>query len=161
MAIAYLARYATSEENLRRVLRRKVARRCRLRGEEPAPFGPMIDDVVRRMARSGLVDDRRFAEARAATLRRRGGSTRAIAAKLEAKGIGREVIAAILADAPAEDVAARALARRRRIGPWRSADRDAHRARDLAVLARAGFGYGIARAVIDGDPDVASGSDRA
>ena len=35
-ALAYLERYASSAENLRRVLKRKVDKRCRLRGEESA-----------------------------------------------------------------------------------------------------------------------------
>ena len=33
-AMSYLERYASSAENLRRVLRRKVDKRCRLRGED-------------------------------------------------------------------------------------------------------------------------------
>ena len=45
-ALAYLERYASSAENLRRVLRRKVDKRCRLRGEDPAEFRDMIDEVV-------------------------------------------------------------------------------------------------------------------
>ena len=85
-ALAYLERYASSAENLRRVLRRKVDKRCRLRGEDPAEFHEMIDEVVAKSLRSGLIDDTRYAEARVATLRRRGGSARAIQAKLSAKG---------------------------------------------------------------------------
>jgi regulatory protein len=42
------------------------------------------------------------------------------------------------------------LARRRRLGPYRpEADREARREKDLAALARAGFGYDIARTVIE------------
>ena len=49
-----------------------------------------------------------------------------------------------------EDQAARAYAKRRRLGPYRRPDlRAAHRDRDLAALARAGFAYGLARRVID------------
>jgi regulatory protein len=50
--------------------------------------------------------------------------------------------------------AALALAKRRRLGPFRSPGvRAANRMRDLAALGRAGFAYDIARQVIDGDPD--------
>jgi regulatory protein len=45
--------------------------------------------------------------------------------------------------------AAKALARRRRLGPWRATGRAEHRDRDLAVLGRAGFPYAIARRVVD------------
>lgn len=150
-ALAYLERFASSADNLRRVLTRKVERRCRLREEEPEPFLPLVDDVVRLIVASGLVDDRRYAEARTASLRRRGGSARLIVAKLAAKGVEREVAAAALAgDTDADErAAAKALARRRRFGLYRTRDRAVHRDKDLAALVRAGFNYGLARSVID------------
>ncbi|HEX2553306.1 MAG TPA: regulatory protein RecX [Microvirga sp.] len=152
-AMAYLERYASSAENLRRVLARKVATRCRLRGEDPAEFQTAIDEVVARAGRAGLVDDTRYAEGRVASLRRRGGSARSIQAKLAQKGVARDTIAAALEGEPEDErAAAHALARRRRIGPYRRAERAAHRDKDLAVLARAGFPFGIAREVVDGEP---------
>lgn len=153
-ALAYLGRFASSAENLRRVLTRKVERRCRLRGEDPAPFLPLVEEVVRRCARVELVNDRVYAEGRVASLRRRGSSARVIGAKLAAKGISRETVAGALeADHDAEGEAAWALARRRRLGPFRLRDRSASREKDLAALARAGFGFALARKVIDGEPD--------
>jgi regulatory protein len=150
--MAYLERYASSSENLRRVLRRKVEKRCRLRGEDPAQFHGTIDDVVARSVLSGLVDDSRYADARVASLRRRGGSRRAIQAKLSAKGVDRETIAAALAGEPEDELtAAHALARRRKLGPYRAGERAASRERDLAALARGGFAFEIARRVIDGE----------
>ena len=151
-ALAYLGRYASSAENLHRVLRRKVERRCRLRGEEAEPFLAIIDEVVARALRGGLIDDQRFAEGRVASLRGRGGSARLIGAKLAAKGVARGVIAAALAgEATDELAAAHALARRRRLGPYRIGERAPYREKDLASLARAGFGYGVAKALIDGE----------
>lgn len=153
-ALAYLGRFASSAENLRRVLTRKVERRCRLRGEDPAPFLPLVKEVVRRCVRIELVNDRAYAEGRVASLRRRGSSSRLIGAKLSAKGVSREMIAGALeADHDAEDEAAWALARRRRLGPFRLRDRSVFREKDLAALARAGFGFALARKVIDGEPD--------
>jgi regulatory protein len=155
-ALAYLERYASSEENLRRVLRRKIDKRCRLRSEDPGPFYPQADDVVERSRRAGLVDDTRFAQARVATLRRRGGSARAIQAKLSAKGVDRETIAAALAgddrDRQADEAAAaHALARRRKLGPYRAGERSPFRDKDMASLARAGFAFDIVRRVIGGE----------
>ena len=51
--------------------------------------------------------------------------------------------------------AAVALARRRRLGPFRpEKDRKDKRLRDLAAMARAGFAFDIAKKVIDAkDPD--------
>lgn len=151
-AMSYLERYASSAENLRRVLRRKVDKRCRLRGEDPTEFHEMIDEVVAKSLRSGLIDDARYAEARVATLRRRGGSARAIQAKLSAKGINRSTIAAALeGEEGDEQEAARAFARRRRLGPFRPGERAPYRDKDLAAMARAGFRFDVARDVIDAE----------
>jgi len=152
-ALAYLERYASSAENLRRVLRRKVDTRCRLRGENPAAFQDMIDEVVAKSLRTGLIDDARYAEARVATLRRRGGSARAIQAKLAAKGVDRSTIAEALegGEEDDEEKAAHALARRRKLGPYRPGERAPYRDKDLAALARAGFRFDVARRVVDGE----------
>ncbi|WP_230532515.1 regulatory protein RecX [Microvirga roseola] len=153
-ALAYLERYASSAENLRRVLRRKVDKRCRLRNEDPAEFHELIDEVVAKSLRSGLIDDTRYAQARIATLRRRGGSARAIQAKLSAKGVDRATIAeALEGEEGDEEQAARAFARRRRLGPFRPGERAPHRDKDLAALARAGFRFDVARKIIDAEED--------
>jgi regulatory protein len=155
-ALHYLERFASSAENLRRVLRRKVENRCRLRGEEAEPFLLLIDPVVARTVSSGLVDDRRYAEARVASFRRRGASTRGIRAKLAAKGVGRETVEVALGEEDGDDRAtALALARRRKIGPYRPGDRAAFRQKDMAVLARAGFPFDVVREVIDGEAEEA------
>lgn len=152
-ALAYLERFASSADNLRRVLTRKVKWRCRRRGEEPAEFVALVDDVVHQSLSSGLLDDRRYAKGRVASLRRRGASARLIGAKLAAKGVAREVVADAVRENPGSDgEAAWALARRRRLGPYRPRERAAFRGKDLAAMARAGFGFALARSVIDGDP---------
>lgn len=152
-AMAYLERYSSSAENLRRVLRRKVDKRCHLRGEDPSEFQDLIDEVVAKSLRIGLIDDTRYTEARVATLRRRGGSARAIQAKLSAKGVDRSTIAAVLEGGEEEDEekAAHALARRRKLGPYRPGERTPYRDKDLASLARAGFRFDVARRIIDGE----------
>ena len=153
-AMSYLERYASSAENLRRVLRRKVDKRCRLRGENPAEFHEMIDEVVAKSLKIGLIDDTRYAEARVATLRRRGGSARAIQAKLSAKGVDRNTIAAALeGEEGDEEQAARAFARRRKLGPFRPGERAPYRDKDLAAMARAGFRFDVARGIIEGEID--------
>jgi regulatory protein len=146
----YLERYAAPAAQLRRVLARKVATSCRHHGEEPGAFEAMLDEVMATCVSSGLVDDRRFAEGRAASLRRRGQSSRMVAAKLSAKGVGRELAAQASAmEADDELAAARIAAKRKRLGPWARGDRIASRQKDLAAMARAGFPMTIARAVID------------
>ena len=153
-AMYYLERYAAPAAQLRRVLARKINISCRHHEQEPAAFDAMLDEVVARCVASGLVDDQRFAQARAATLRRKGRSSRAVAASLSAKGVSRD-LAAEASEVSAEDEMAAALktARRKRLGPWSRGDRAAARQKDLAAMARAGFSMTIARTVIDGAGD--------
>ncbi|AMJ63520.1 hypothetical protein AXW83_07460 [Bosea sp. PAMC 26642] len=155
-AMHYLERYAAPSAQLRRVLQRKVLVSCRHHGAEPSAFDAMLDEVVAKCVSSGLVDDRRFAEARAATLRRKGQSARAVAARLSAKGVDRDLVAQhSTATEEQELAAARIAAKRKRLGPWSRGDRAASRQKDLAALARAGFAMQIARTVIDGAGDEA------
>lgn len=155
IALAHLARFATSRANLERVLTRRVARACAHHGEDPAPFAAEITALLDRLAGAGLLDDMAYAQGRAGSLRRKGDSARQIAAKLAAKGVpaalAKDALEAVDDEAGpgAELRAARALARRRRLGPFRKGGGEAERARDLAALARAGFTYEIARKALE------------
>jgi regulatory protein len=150
-ALDYLGRYATSAENLRRVLRHRVRRHWRLDAAALSGTAATIDAVVARHCCSGLIDDVAYAAQRAEALYRRGCSRIAIRARLIAKGIpaalADEALLALRTSVADPDIAAAcALARRRRIGPYRAVDGD--RARELAVFARAGFARRIAEAVL-------------
>ncbi|TXM72723.1 regulatory protein RecX [Methylobacterium sp. WL69] len=162
-ALHYLERYSASVAMLRRTLQRRVEKRCCLRGEDPSAHAEAIAAVVARAVSAGLVDDARFTAGRMAALRRRGTSARALSAKLAAKGVSRDLVADAMAaerdEADAEgtdteETAAAAYARRRRLGPWRRpGTREAHRDRDLAAMARAGFAYGLARRIVEAEMD--------
>lgn len=148
-AIAYLQRFASSSENLRRVLLRKARRRL-LPDEPPGPdVEALVAATVERALRSGLLDDRSYAEAKTASLLRRGTSPRAVRARLRQRGVPDEAVdAALAADPPDEVALARRLAQRRRLGRWRTADRHASPEKDVASLCRAGFSYAVARAAL-------------
>jgi regulatory protein len=158
----YLERYASSAENLRRVLYRRVWKSCAHHGTDAAEARAWVDELVARYARAGLVDDGLYAGGRARALFRQGVPPAMIRRRLQAKGVGEAEIAGALAQL-ADDVAdpdfaaAVAYARRRRLGPWSRPDgRAARREKDLAAMARAGFGYDVARRVIDAaDEDAA------
>ena len=153
-ALAYLERYASSTGNLKRVLLRKARRRLGPDASLDETYTQMIDEVVATASRMELVDDTRFAQGRVTTLLRRGTSRRAMKAKLIAKGVDSATAdQAIATSGSDEEAAARRFAQRRRLGPWRMPADPAQRARDLAVLARAGFGYDVSRRVIDGGRD--------
>ncbi len=153
-ALHYLERYATSAANLRRVLMRRVLRSAEAHGTDPADGNALIDALVARYRKAGLLDDASYARMRAESLHRRGSSRRMTRMKLAAKGVDAEDIGQALASleetAPEPDLAAACnYARRRRIGPWRKNGRDESRERDIAALGRQGFGYEVARKVVD------------
>lgn len=154
-ALFYLERFASSSANLRRVLLRRVRRSAELHGTDAAAGTRLVDALVERFLRTGLLDDRAYAEAKSASLHRRGASSRVIAARLAGKGVERTLIEAMLRD-PADETrpggdlaAAAALVRRRRLGPYRDpALREQYRQKDLGTLARAGFGQALAQRVL-------------
>jgi len=156
-ALAYLGRFASSAENLRRVLLRRVRKRLSEDRDAVAAAAALIDALVARYQRTGLVDDAAYAAGRARARLRRGQSLRAIRAGLAAKGVGAgdaEAALSALRDEGGDPdlAAASAFARRRRLGPYRHApgdDGDAVRGRELAAFARAGFSRGAAEAVLN------------
>ncbi|HWI86537.1 MAG TPA: RecX family transcriptional regulator [Sphingomonas sp.] len=142
LALAYLARYATTRSKLRAYLLRKLATRG-WEGEDPPP----VDSIIERCAELGYVDDAGFAAARGAALTRRGFGERRVAAALQAVGIDAETAAPVRATAREEAFdAALAFARRKRIGPFalEEADPDKQR-RNMAAMLRAGHAPDIAR----------------
>ena len=153
-ALHYLERYATSAANLRRVLMRRVLRSAEAHGTDPGDGKALVDALVARYRKAGLLDDAAYARMRAETLHRRGASRRMTRMKLAAKGVDAEDIGQALASleetAPEPDLAAACnYARRRRIGPWRKNGREESRDRDIAALGRQGFSYEVARKVVD------------
>lgn len=159
----YLGRFASTEARLAEVLERRI-RRARPPAERTAALSEeesgWIAELVARARRFGFVDDRAFAEARARNLLAAGHAPRRIVWKLREAGISEELaqetVAALVRERGGERAgtlaAAIALARRRRIGPFRPAgiDLDAERKRrEIAILARRGIDYGIARAVVE------------
>lgn len=158
IALHHLERFATSAENLRRVLERRVFKASLHHGDlDVDEARGWIDDLIRRYVDVGLLNDRAYAEARARTLMQRGNATRLIRMKLAQKGVGADDIEQALAALADEHVdpelaAAVKLAKRRRLGPFADpAKRDENKDKHLAALARAGFSYDLAREVIEAD----------
>lgn len=157
VALHYLARYSATSDSLRKVLMRRVAASVRAHGTDPDEGGAWVEALIGKFQGLGYLDDRAYAENRARSLLARGTPARAVAMRLREKGVGAEDIEAAL-EAAREDAAdldlaaAAALARRRRLGPYRDRGiRVERREKDLAALARAGFGYDLARRVVDAE----------
>jgi regulatory protein len=155
VALYYLQRYASSSANLKSVLMRRVHRSSAHHGSSVDEGEILVDGVIARLQELGLLNDAAFAEAQAISLHRRGNSRRAIKMKLFQKGLGGNDIDAALHALEeefenAEFIAAAALARRRRLGPYRDNEvRKELYEKDLTALARAGFSYDIAKQVVE------------
>ncbi len=165
-ALRYLARYAASEASLRRVLKNRLARAA-LRIPEfaddastRAALHADIERIVDGYKKSGVLNDKSYAETKVGSLRRQGRSRRAIAQKLGRAGIDRKIIESALtrgaAEASCEEAelaAATILAKRRKMGPFRHGPADEkRRLKEYATFARAGFSANIARKVLKADP---------
>lgn len=146
MALAYVNRFDVSASKLRQHLANRVRKAG---GSDQA--AAWIAELVERYQGSGVLDDARFAKNLASQLTARGKSTRAIQQKLSQRGVSSDVTDELMtkrrADEPdAELDAARTYVRKRRLGPYRSAEtRDEYRHKDLATLARQGFSFDTAK----------------
>jgi len=154
-AFHYLGRYASSAANLARVLRRKVKRRLD-DGEEIQPeYDEWIAAVVEKCIRLNYINDRDYARMKARSMSRAGKAKGPVSAYLRHKGVSGQDIEDALGqldremDDKADWFAAVAYARRRRFGPFRTADADEDKKRrELASMLRAGHRFELAREII-------------
>jgi regulatory protein len=165
----YLERFAASRARLERLMRGKIRLSVAEHGTDPQEAELWMQNVLAALEKAGFINDDAYALGRARSMLRKGKALRVIAADLNARGIVSDKIDDALGklrdeaeDASDEDMrgtdpnlaAAAAYARRRRLGPFRRPDmRDEKRDKDLAALARQGFGYDTATRIIDGDED--------
>lgn len=158
-ALFYLERYSSSAENLRRVLDRKIRRSIEAHGapgrEEAAGW---VAELIAKLQRSSLLNDRAYAESRVRRLYAEGKSLGRIRQILAVKGVNKDDVAAALERLEAESTttvsdlpAAAAYARRRKLGPYRSdpEQRREMRQKDLGALARRGFSQAVAMKVLN------------
>jgi regulatory protein len=141
-ALRYLDRFDCSAKKLKTHLGGLIRRRG---GDAPALL-EHVDKLLERYRASGLINDERFARNLSERLQGRGKSRRAIVEKLRVRGIAASVVDDVVPKSPQNELeAARALVKRRRLGPFRpEEERLENRRRDLAALARAGFDHGTA-----------------
>jgi regulatory protein len=158
-ATFYLERYPSTAEGLRRVLNRRVRRAEMTEAPIMENVQQAIAEIVAKFVDAGVIDDKAFAQTKARSMHRRGTSSRLTRQKLRHAGVDGDTLDKAL-EALDEELhtdpgkrewqAAVALARRRRLGPFRPAkERKDKRIRDLAAMARSGFAFDVAKKVID------------
>jgi regulatory protein len=145
LALAYVARFATSRARLADYLTRKL----RERGWD-GEAEPSVAALCDRFVAAGYVDDAAFARARSGSLLRRGYGPRRVAQALGAAGIGEDIRAEIQAGEAAQRRAALALARKRGFGPFGACPLDRMaREKQIAAMLRAGHALDSARELVD------------
>ena len=155
LALLHIDRYATSIENLRNVLMRRVEKSARNQNIEKKEAEKWINEIITKLVNLRLLDDQAYAENRVRSLHRSGASQKKIMSILSNKGDSKVDTASAISlleneYCNRELMAANNYARRRRLGPYRLAEnRKEKRDRDLASLARAGFKYNDAKSIID------------
>jgi regulatory protein len=157
-AMYYLQRFSSSSENFRRVMMRRVRRSAQYHNTNPEEGAEIINELISRFIRIGLLDDLQFAQVRATGFRRRGLSERAIRAKLLERGIALEVINQSLElleddNKNSELTAAIIYSQKRCLGAFRETldELNRFREKDMAKLGRAGFSYHIAHIIINAE----------
>lgn len=149
LALAYVARFATSAAKLEGYLARKL-REQGWDGDEGGGQGA-IAAIAERFVAAGYVDDAAYARAKSGSLLRKGYGMRRVGEALGAAGIAEEIRVEVAPGEGAKRRAALALARKRRFGPFGSAppaDRQA-REKQVAAMLRAGHPLDSARELVD------------
>jgi regulatory protein len=152
LALAYVARFATSAAKLERYLKRKL----RERGWD-GEHEPGLAALVGRYVELGYVDDEAFARARTGSLLRRGYGTRRVGEALREAGIGEAIREDVRPAEGAQRRAALALARKRGFGPFGRDPLDRERRqKQIAAMLRAGHPLDSAREMVDAASEAAA-----
>lgn len=145
LALAYVARFATSAAKLEGYLARKLRERG-WDGEDAPPVAALVE----RFVRSGYVDDLAYARMKSSSLLRRGYGERRVGQALHAAGIGGEVRDEVRAGEAAQRQAALAMAQKRGFGPFgRTEPERAVREKQIAAMLRAGHRLDSARELVN------------
>ncbi len=161
----YLERYSASSAHFRSVMLRKSKRSCMVHTDQNIEeCAALIDALIVKFERSGLLNDEVYLNSMITSYRRKGLSLRMIEQKLSAKGLSRDRIKEYVykhdtrendngdCENNAELKAAAIFCRRKKIGSFALTTKNEPE-KELARLGRAGFGFDIARKILELDPE--------
>ena len=89
LALLHIDRYATSIENLRNVLMRRVEKSARNQNIEKKDAEKWINEIITKLVNLRLLDDQAYAENRVRSLHRSGASQKKIMSILSNKGVSK------------------------------------------------------------------------
>ena len=158
-AMSYLARYEVSEFQFKSTMKRKLSYFENNLNESEKD--KLINQIKSEMVLSRFIDDDRYAETKIRAIRRQGGSKRLIFAKLNEKGVSKNVIQTALNIVDenhenAEIIAAVNFIKKKNIGVFYKNKKigneiDSYTLKDkwYGALARRGFSLEIVKKVLD------------
>ena len=155
ITLYYLQRYESCSSKLKDILYRRVLK-AKLAGIEiPPQVDTWILNVISKMQNLGYINDKRYIENTVRRLQNNGKSMNYILNKLKQDGLSSDLIERFLDENNINTVlsdlkSARKLVYKKKLGRFR--DKELQKQmyqKDLAVLARAGFSYEIAKQVLE------------
>ena len=156
LAYSYLEKYSPSKQQLKVFLLKKYL--TKIKGtKSKKEVTTIIDEIILHLEKNRILNDELYSDSKARMFLRRGYSLNKINQSLRNKGIDSKYIKQSI-DKIKEDeiepdfVSALKLCKRRRIGPLRpGANRELFYKKDMGILARGGFSYGLSKRVLDLD----------
>ncbi len=151
LALSYVARFSTTRAKLSAYLHRKI----RERGVDENAGELDVDAIADRIVELGYIDDAAYAQAKSASLLRRGYGSRRVDQALRLAGIDDSTRNVFAPDESSRRRAAVALASKRGFGPFgREFDVDrgldiTMREKQIAAMVRAGHDFAAAKAIVD------------
>lgn len=128
---------------------------------------PDLGEISARFVELGYIDDEAYARSRSGGLLRRGFGPRRVSQDLYAAGIDEQIRTELAPGDAAIRNAALAMARKRRFGPFASAETppdpnqaEQRKQKQMAAMLRAGHGFDTVRAIMDA-PSIAAAEDWA
>ncbi len=153
IALYYLERFESSEDNLRTVLRRRIDKYAFFDKEyHPEQAYQWVEEVIDECLKQNFINDTRFADIKIGSYLHAGKPKRYIEQKLKQKGIDENIITRIFEESNYSELeTALNFARKKKIGRFREEQdkRLENRQKDLGTLVRAGFDFDIAKAILE------------
>jgi regulatory protein len=154
LAYGYLEKYSPSKQQLKVFLLKKYL--TKIKGtKSKKEVTEIIDEIISNLEKNKILNDELYSDSKARMFLRRGYSLNKINQSLRNKGIDSQYIKQSIDKIKENEiepdfVSALKLCKRRRIGPLRpEANREIFYKKDMGILARGGFSYGLSKRVLD------------
>ncbi len=145
ITLYYLERYSSSRANLRKVLKRRIAKDVLKGAENPSESVEWIEKIIQRMVDLGYVNDELYKESLINKLKNQGKSTKQIKLKLLEKGLQTDFVT----NEDEEYEQALIFIRKKKLGHYRKDKYKEYIKKDMQKMALAGFSYSVIKRILE------------